>query len=117
MAEAAFRTEAVRRQVDALGRLLQDRNRLLASRSRQVEAIFNSQGPEAFVAVLQQALATSVYPHGMQGSWAAVYRPEVRELLIEPARQDPDYRRRGAEIHAQGIFGDRRADQSSEAAA
>ena len=63
--------------------LLQDRNRLLASRSRQVEAIFNSEGPEAFVASLQQALATSVYPHGMQGSCAAVYRPEVHELLIE----------------------------------
>jgi CHAT domain/Restriction endonuclease len=83
MAEAAFRTETVKSQVDALGRLLQDRNRLLASRRRQVEAIFNSEGPEAFVAVLQQALATSVYPHGMQGSCAAVYRPEVRELLIE----------------------------------
>jgi len=83
MAEAAFRTEAVRSQVDALGRLLQDRNRLLTSRSRQVEAIFNSQGPEAFVAALQQELATSVYPYGMQGSRAAVYRPEVRELLIE----------------------------------
>ena len=83
MAEAAFRTEAVRSQVDGLGRLLQDRSRLLASRSRQVEAIFNSQGPEAFVAALQQELATSVYPHGMQGSCAAVYRPEVRELLIK----------------------------------
>ena len=83
MAEAAFRTDAARRQIDALERLLQDRNRLLASRSRQAEAIFNAQGPEAFVAMLQQTLATSVYPYGMQGSCAAVYRPEARELLIE----------------------------------
>lgn len=83
MAEAAFRTEAVKSQVDALGHLLEHRNRLLASRRREVEEIFNVQGPEAFVAALQQALAASVYPYGMQGSCAAAYRPEVRELLIE----------------------------------
>jgi restriction system protein len=82
-AEAAFRTDAIRRQIYTLARLLQDRNRISALRSRQVEAIFNAQGPEAFVAALQQALATSVYPYGMQGSCAALYRPEVHELLIE----------------------------------
>jgi hypothetical protein len=82
-AEAEFRTDAVRRQVDALERLLQDRNRLLTQRRHHVEAIFNAQGSEAFVAILQEELATSVYPYGMQGSFAAVYRSEVRELLIE----------------------------------
>jgi restriction system protein len=32
---------------------------------------------------LQAALALSVYPEGMQGACAAMYRPEARELLVE----------------------------------
>jgi restriction system protein len=83
MAEAEFRTDAVHRQVVAFERLLQDRNRVLASQSRRVEEAFNTHGSEAFVAALQQALATSAYPDGLCGSCAAMYRPEARELLIE----------------------------------
>lgn len=83
IAEAEFRAEAVQRRVAELERLLQDRNRDLAADSRRVEEVFNAQGSEAFVAALQQVLATSVYPEGMHGSCAAMYRPEARELLVE----------------------------------
>jgi restriction system protein len=83
VAEAEFRTDAVRRQVAALERLLQDRNRALAAQSRHAEEAFNAHGSEAFVAAVQEALATSVYPDGLRGSCAAMYRPEARELLIE----------------------------------
>jgi restriction system protein len=81
--EAEFRTDAARREVEAIRRLLQDRNRLLVRRSRYMEEIFNAQGAEAFVAGLQQSLAASEYPYGMQASWAATYRHETRELLVE----------------------------------
>jgi len=82
-AEAEFRTDAVQGRVAAFERLLQDRNRLPASQSRRAEEAFNAHGPEEFVAALQEALATSVYPDGLHGSCAAMYRPEARELLIE----------------------------------
>jgi Restriction endonuclease/CHAT domain len=82
-AEAELKSDAIKRQLKALERLLQDRNRNLTRGRRHVEAIFNARGAEAFVAVLQEALATSHYPYGMQGSFAAAYRPEVHELLIE----------------------------------
>lgn len=83
IAEAEFRTEALQRRVAELERLLLDRNRGLVVGSRRIEEVFNGQGSEAFVAALQQALATSVYPEGMHGSCAALYRPEARELLVE----------------------------------
>lgn len=83
LAEAEFRTEAVRAQVAALERLLQDRNSSLAASGRWAEDVFNTQGSELFVATLQQALARSIYPDNMQGSCAAMYRSEARELLIE----------------------------------
>jgi restriction system protein len=83
MAEAEFRTEAVRTQLAALEDLLQDRDRSLAARSHRVGETFSAHGPEPFVAALQLALATSVYPDGLHGSCAAMYRPEARELLIE----------------------------------
>src|SRR5271165_406566 len=83
MAEAAFRTDAIRKQVDALERLLRDRNRVLGSLSLQGEVIFNTQGSEAFVTVLRRALAGSIYPHEIQGSCAVEYRPESQELIIE----------------------------------
>jgi restriction system protein len=83
VAEAEFRTEAVARRVAALERLLVDRDRHLAGASRRLEAAFNAEGPDAFVAGLQAALAMSVYPEGMQGACAAMYRPEARELLVE----------------------------------
>jgi restriction system protein len=82
-AEAEFRTDAVRRQVAAFERLLRDRNRVLAAQSRRVEEAFNAHGSEAFVAAVQEALAMSVYPDGLRGSCAAMYRPEARELLVE----------------------------------
>ena len=83
VAEAEFRTEAVARQVAALEGLLGGRKQNLAARSGRLERVFNAEGPEAFVAALQAALATSVYPEGMHGSCAAMYRPEARELLVE----------------------------------
>lgn len=83
VAEAEFRTEAVRGQVAALERLLGDRSRALDSQSRCVEEAFYGRGAQEFVAALQQALATSAYPDGLHGSCAAMYRPEARELLIE----------------------------------
>ncbi len=83
MAEAEFRTEAVRAKVVAFERLLTDRNRHLAMRSRRAEDAFNAHGPEAFVETIQRALATSVYPGGLEGSCAARYAPEARELLVE----------------------------------
>jgi restriction system protein len=83
MAEAGFRTDAARKKVAALEQLLQARNRSLAKQRRRAQEIFNSQGPEAFVEVLQQSLARSVYPYGMRGSCAAMYQPEARKLLIE----------------------------------
>ncbi|MGH8390526.1 MAG: restriction endonuclease [Pseudomonas sp.] len=83
LAEAEFRTEAVRAQITGLERLLQDRNRSLVASSRWAEDVFNTQGSEPFVAALQQALAMSIYPDNMQGSCAAMYRPEAGELLVE----------------------------------
>jgi len=81
--EAEFRTEAVRATVAAFERLLADRNRHLAAHSRRAEDAFNAHGPEAFVDSIQRALATSVYPEGLDGSCAAQYIPESRELWVE----------------------------------
>ncbi|MGD0555115.1 MAG: restriction endonuclease [Streptosporangiaceae bacterium] len=83
MAEAEFRTEAVQAKVAAFERLLLDRNRHLAGRSLHAEDAFNARGAEAFVNVIQRALATSVYPDGLEGSCAAQYISESRELLVE----------------------------------
>jgi restriction system protein len=81
--EAEFRTQAVNRRIAAYERLLQDRNRSLAAESRRAEEAFNTRGSQEFVAALQQALATSIYPDGLHGSCAAMFRPEACELLIE----------------------------------
>jgi restriction system protein len=83
IAEAEVRTEAVRAKVAAFERLLLDRNRHLAVRSRRAEDAFNARGPEAFVEAIQRALATSVYPEGLDGSCAAQYIPESAELWVE----------------------------------
>ena len=82
-AEAEVRTEAVQATVTAFERLLTDRSRHLAAHSGHAETAFNTHGPEAFVAAVQRALATSVYPEGLDGSCAAQYIPESRELLVE----------------------------------
>jgi restriction system protein len=73
----------VHAKVGAFERLLLDRNRNLAGHSRRAEDVFNVRGPEAFVEAIQRALATSVYPDGLNGSCAARYLPESRELLVE----------------------------------
>jgi restriction system protein len=82
-AEAEVRTEAVRATISAFERLLADRNRHLAAHSRRAEDAFGADGAEAFVAAIQRALATSVYPEGLDGSCAAQYIPESRELWVE----------------------------------
>jgi restriction system protein len=73
----------VEAKVAAFDRLLADRNRRLAARSRQIEDAFNASGPEALVDAVQKALATSVYPDGLDGSCAAKYVPEAAELWVE----------------------------------
>ena len=83
VAEAEVRTEAVQATTSALEQLLTDRSRHLAAHSRRAEAAFNTDGPDAFVAAIQRALATSVYPDGLDGSCAAQYIPESRELWVE----------------------------------
>ena len=83
IAEAELKTEAIHQAEDALSCLLLDRSRGLVMQSRAVEEAFNAYGSDALVAALQRALATSVYPEGLRGSCAAMYRPEARELLIE----------------------------------
>jgi restriction system protein len=83
MAEAEFRTEAILAKMAAFERLLLDRSRHLAGRSLHAEDAFSARGAEAFVDVIQRALATSVYPDGLEGSCAAQYVPESRELWVE----------------------------------
>jgi restriction system protein len=83
VAEAEAMTEAVQAKVAAFERLLVDRSRHLAGRSRRAEDAFNADGPEAFVEAIQRALATSVYPDGLDGSCAARYIPESGELWVE----------------------------------
>lgn len=83
VAEAEVMTEAVQAKVAAFERLLADRSRHLAAHGRRAEDAFNARGPEAFVDAIQGALATSVYPDGLDGSCAAQYIPESRELWVE----------------------------------
>jgi restriction system protein len=82
-AEAEVMTEAVQAKVASFERLLADRSRHLARRSRSAEDAFNADGPEALVEAIQHALATSVYPDGLDGSCAARYIPESGELWVE----------------------------------
>jgi restriction system protein len=76
-------TEAVQAKVAAFGRLLHDRNRRHVGHSRRAEDALRTGGPEAFVDAIQRALAVSVYPDGLDGSCAAQYVPESRELWVE----------------------------------
>jgi len=76
-------TEAVQAKVAAFERLLVDRSSHLSARSRIAEDAFNADGPEALVETIQRALATSVYPDGLDGSCAARYVPEASELWVE----------------------------------
>jgi restriction system protein len=83
IAEAELGTESVCAKVAGFERLLLDRTRHFAARSRRVEEVFNTDGAEAFVTAVQRALATSVYPEGLEGSCAADYDPASGELLVE----------------------------------
>jgi restriction system protein len=83
LAETELMTEAVQAKTAAFDRLLLDRSRRLARFSRSAEEAFNADGPEALVDAIQQALAASVYPEGLDGSCAAQYIPESSELWVE----------------------------------
>lgn len=83
VAAAEVMTEAVHAKVAAFASLVHNRNRRLAAHSRQAEEAFNARGAEAFVDAIQRALATSVYPEGLDGSCAAQYVPEAGELWVE----------------------------------
>lgn len=74
LAEPEFRTDAARRQVPAFERLLQDRNRVLATQRRRVEETSNAHGSAAFVAAVQEALAASVYQDGLRQASAGGWR-------------------------------------------
>ena len=82
-AEAEFRSSAVQATISAFDQLLTDRSRHLTALSRQAEEAFNAGGPEDLVEATQRALATSVYPDGLDGSCAARYIPEAAELWVE----------------------------------
>ena len=83
VAEAEVMTEAVRAKVAAFESLLHDRSRHLSPCGRGAEEVFNAHDPEAFVDAVQKALATSVFPEGLDGSCAAQYVPESGELWVE----------------------------------
>jgi restriction system protein len=83
IAEAEFRTDALRRRVDSYASLLLDRTRGLATRAQSIDDAFRQTGSESLVAALQDSLARSNYPDGLRGSCAALYRAEARELLVE----------------------------------
>lgn len=82
-AEAEARTTALRRRVEEFENILLGRARGLRIRGRDVEAAFNSGGPDAAVDVLHAVLSTSPYPDGLNGGSKAALFPESRELLIE----------------------------------
>lgn len=83
VSEAEFRSEGVARQVAAFDRLLIERRRDLVTISVAAEDAFNAYGSQAFAEVIQQTLATSIYPEGIHAACAALFRPESRELLVE----------------------------------
>jgi restriction system protein len=83
VAEAELMTEAVHATIAAFESLLHNHSRHMAALSRQAEEAFNAGGAEAFVDLIQRALATSVFPEGLEGSCAAQYVPEAGELWVE----------------------------------
>ena len=81
--EAEAMTGAAQTRVGKLERILRDRSRHFATGRSYLEGVFARDGAEGFVTVVRQGLATSAYPEGFPGSFAALYRPEARELLVE----------------------------------
>jgi restriction system protein len=78
------RNEALDARVRELSDVLTDRPARPTLRPPQLEAVFNSEGPEAFCARLQEALEGSTYPAGVPGTTVVMaYRPEARELILE----------------------------------
>ena len=75
-AEAEFRTEAVQAKVAAFERLLPTATASWPRAAAGPRTPSTRDGPEAFVEAVQRALATSVYPDGLDGSCAAQYVPE-----------------------------------------
>lgn len=81
---AASRSADLSDRVVALTAVLADRSTDLLIQSSKLEAVFNSQGPEAFCTLLHEVLEASTYPAGVPVTTAVVgYRAEARELLIE----------------------------------
>jgi restriction system protein len=83
VAEAKFLTEAVQWRITEMESLLPDRSHTLSAYRHRIEDIFITEGPDAFVAALQRALATAAYPDGLQSSCRAAYQPDPRELVME----------------------------------
>jgi restriction system protein len=83
IAEAEFRTEAIRAKIADFERLLINRNRPAWSSTLELEAALVNGSPSAFVERLQHVLAQSRYPEGLTGRVAARYNPDSRELFIE----------------------------------
>lgn len=81
--EGEAMTRAAHARVGKLERILLDRSRHFVTARSYLEGVFGRDGAEGFVAGLRQGLATSVYPDGLPGSSAALYRSEARELLVE----------------------------------
>jgi restriction system protein len=81
--EADVKTKAIQAQVAALESILAQRSRGLANRSKEIEQAFNSDGPDVLAEAVQRVLAGTLHPDGKAGAYAAVYRPESRELLVE----------------------------------
>ena len=84
-AESDVRTASIDAQVTALQRILQERQRNLKDRSDNIEHEFKDGSSEALVNAVEATLAIAPLPvgPGPSSAYAALYRPESRELLIE----------------------------------
>ena len=78
-----MKTAAIQARIDALHDLLRHRNSSLSIHSREIEQASHTGGPDALVDAVQRRLAASVHPDSLTGAYAAIFRPEARELLIE----------------------------------
>lgn len=83
IATAESRTAVVLQQLQSAEQVLQHRDRSLTAHSSSLEDVFNAQGADVFAQRVQQFLDRPYWPGAGQGSVAARYRPESRELLIQ----------------------------------
>lgn len=80
----AARNTALDARLQELTGALADRSTRPPVRPPQLEAVFNSEGPDAFRTRLQDALEGITYPQGVPTKTVVLaYRPEARELLLE----------------------------------